>query len=388
MSKSELRPTILLSLILSFRMLGLFMILPVFSLYAGRLQGTTPTLIGVALGIYGLTQALLQMPLGMLSDKLGRKSIIVTGLIVFALGSVVAAKSYSIWGVIIGRAIQGAGAIGSTVIAFLADLTKPQNRTKAMAISGMTIGFAFFIAMIIGPLLNHWIEVSGIFWVTAGLALLGILLLIFIPHAPKPTIHSDVEPKQKYFKNILFNSDLACLNLSIGILHAILTACFVVIPFLLTHSLGLRSNQQWLFYLIVLLFAFLLIIPAIIRAEKHQQMRFFLLLAISALVISPVLFWLFRMSLLGFFIALLMFFTGFTFLESCLPSLVTKLAPQQARGTAMGIYSTNQYAGIFLGGVLGGSIYQHFGALGVFGLSSILALVWLIIIYRGLRTLH
>src|SRR3989344_45494 len=234
-----------LAAIMSFRMLGLFMILPIFSLYTATLKGANPTLIGLALGIYGLMQACFQIPLGLLSDRWGRKPIIASGLLIFVVGSVIAALSHTIFGIILGRALQGAGAVGSAILALVADLTPDEDRTKAMALMGITIGFSFLLAMILGPLINATFHLSGIFWIAAVMGMTGILFLFWlIPQPPHLVTHQDVETVPSQLKNVLKNTQLLRLNLGICVLHSILTALFVAIPMLLTNQLQLSEHHQ------------------------------------------------------------------------------------------------------------------------------------------------
>jgi predicted MFS family arabinose efflux permease len=375
----EKQATFSLAAIFAFRMLGLFMIIPVFSLYAHQLQGTTPFLVGIAMGCYGLTQALLQVPFGMWSDKLGRKPIITLGLILFALGSVIAALSHTITGVIIGRCLQGTGAIGSTVIALLADLTSEQVRTKSMAIVGIIIGTAFSLGMVLGPVLNTWIKVSGIFWLTAMLAVCGLVILYyFVPTPEKIIIHPDAETVPANLPSILRNKKLLQLDFSILISHAILTATFVVLPVVLQNNAHLSEAHQWWLYLPVLLLAFISMPPLIILAERKYPNGIFLVCVIG-MGIAELLFWLWQHSIVGIALALWLFFTTFTVLEAILPSKVSKTAPAQSKGTAVGVYSTCQFLGIFLGGCLGGWFYGHYNAAMVLLVCATLAVVWILI---------
>lgn len=366
--------------IFAFRMLGLFMILPVFSLYTNKLAGATPTTIGLALGIYGLTQALFQIPFGMFSDKIGRKPVIAIGLLIFVAGSVLAAMSKTIDGVIIGRALQGAGAIGSTIIALVADLTTVENRTVAMGIIGMTIGFSFMIAMVFGPMLNAWIGLSGIFWLTAVLGLFGIVILyVSVAKPPKLIFHRDAEPVPALFKSVLKNIELLRLNFGIMILHATLTATFIAVPIVLANMAGLREEHQWYLYLPVLVLAFIFMFPLIIVAEKKRKMKQIFLVCITALLISQLGLWFLHKSIFIISSLLFIFFTAFTVLEASLPSLVSKIAPAASKGTAMGVYSTWQYLGIFIGGTVGGFVFSKFHALGIFVFAVLLCAIWLLI---------
>ena len=377
MFTKERSATLSLATIMAFRMLGLFMILPVFSVVAEQLPGATATLVGIALGIYGLTQALLQMPFGMLSDRIGRKPIITVGLILFAIGSVVAACSHTIYGIILGRALQGAGAIGSTTLAMAADLTRDENRTKAMAFMGLTIGFAFSLAMVFGPIINTWFHLSGIFWVTAGLAMIGILLLYTSVPTPTRITHQNTKTDPVRLKAILKNPQLLRLDAGILLLHAMLTALFIAIPILFTRLLQLTETQQVLLYLVVLIFAFLTMVPLIIIAEKKRKMKPIFILAICTLVITQLLLLFFQRSTIGITIILLLFFSAFTLLEASLPSLVSKISPIRNKGTAMGLYSTSQFLGIFIGGSLGGWIYGQYHIEGLFIFCALLGLIWL-----------
>ena len=368
-----------LALIMAFRMLGLFMILPVFSVHATTLKGSTATLMGVALGIYGLTQAILQMPFGMLSDRIGRKPIIATGLVLFTLGSIVAAMSHTMYGMILGRALQGTGAIGSTTLAMVADLTRDENRSKAMAMMGLTIGAAFSVAMVFGPILYSWFHLAGIFWTTAGLAVIGLLLLITIPTPAKVILHPDVELEPKSIRGIFKNKQLLRLNWGIFSMHAMLTATFIAIPILFTRVLGISQVQQIITYLVVLVLAFVTMVPLIIISEKKRKLKSIFLLAIATLFVTQGFLFLLHDKALAIAILLFFFFAAFTLLEASLPSLVSKIAPIRHKGTAMGIYSTSQFLGIFIGGSFGGVILGDFGLDGIFIFCAIIAIVWLII---------
>lgn len=370
-----------LGVIMAFRMLGLFMILPVFSVQATHLAHSTPFLIGMAIGIYGLTQACLQIPFGMLSDKFGRKPIITIGLIIFAIGSLIAATSTSIYGIILGRAIQGGGAIGSTCMAMIADLTRDENRSKAMAFVGMMIGFSFSIAIVLGPIINDWFHLSGIFNTTALLAILAIILLFTcVPTPPSLEGHTAVnQPKQHPFKIVLGDLQLVHLDISIFLQHAILTLLFIATPILLTQRLGMTSNQQVVFYLVIFSCAFVAMLPGIIVAEKKRKMKKIFLWAIALLLISQTLLALLPISPLVCTLMLFLFFTAFTLLEATLPSMVSKVASIHNRGAAMGVYSSSQFLGIFIGGILGGWVLTHFGFLSLFLTGALLALIWMLL---------
>ncbi|MGH8397248.1 MAG: MFS transporter [Gammaproteobacteria bacterium] len=375
MTGTERRASLSLAGIFSLRMLGLFMIYPVFAVWARRLPDATATTIGLALGIYGLTQALFQIPFGFLSDRIGRKRIIAAGLILFAIGSVVAALSHSIYGIIFGRLLQGAGAVGSAVLALAADLTREEHRTKAMAIIGMTIGASFGLAVVVGPILNGWIGVPGIFWLTAVLAVLGIgVLYVLVPQPVVSRVHREAEPVAALFKRVLTNRELLRLDFGIFVQHAILTASFLSVPFVLKQA-GIVLHHQWYVYLPVLVVSILLMVPLIIMAERGRVKSVFLA-AVALLAVSQLMLLFGHTSLPLVLLAILVFFTAFNLLESTLPSLISRVAPAEAKGTAMGVYSSSQFFGIFVGGALGGWLQGVWGLAGVFGLCSVLAGLW------------
>lgn len=379
MNHSEKRATYAIAGIFSFRMLGLFMILPVFAPYGQKLLGSTPFLMGVALGIYGLGQAVLQIPFGMLSDKIGRKPVILFGLVLFAIGSLIAAMSPSIVGVIIGRLLQGAGAIGSTCTAFVADTTNDENRSKAMALIGMVIATSFFLAMIFGPLFASWIGVSGLFYLTAFFAVCGMLLTLLVPKPKKLQFHADSEMDLSFLNSILKNKALLRLDLGIFVSHAILTATFVSLPLILLQYAHLDVSKQWLVYLPALTVAYVAIFPMIIISEVKRCLKQALLIAVFVLALSQLGLWAFHTSALSIGICLFFFFTMFSFLEATIPSLVSKIAPAKNRGTAIGVYSTCQFLGIFFGGLFGGYFTSHHELTAVFLFSAVLAGIWLII---------
>lgn len=362
------------------RMLGLFLILPVFALYAEGLEGVTPTLVGLALGAYGFTMAMLQIPFGWLSDRIGRKPVITAGLLIFAVGSVVAAMADSIWGVILGRTLQGAGAIAAAMMALLADLTREEVRTKAMAVVGMTIGASFTVALMAGPLLGAWVGVDGIFWLTAVLALLGIAVLyLFVPDPDHLSQHRDVEAMPGEFGRILANVQLLRLDAGIMLLHAIMTALFIALPFVLRDHLGFPAIEHPWVYLPVLLVAVLFMIPLIIVAEKKGHMKQVFLLCIGLIAAACMLLAVWHDSLVSVVAGLLLFFIAYNVLEATLPSLISRMAPVDAKGTAMGVYSTSQFFGAFIGGAAGGWCYGMFDVRGIFFASAMIAILWLFI---------
>lgn len=377
MTPTERTAVFSLSTIMALRMLGLFMVLPLFSLYASHLADATPFLIGLAMGIYGLTQALLQIPFGALSDHFGRKKIITLGFCIFAVGSAIAAMSHGIWGLLIGRALQGAGAIGSTLIALIADLTQPTQRTKAMAITGITIGMSFSLAMVIGPILAAWIQIQGVFWLAVLFSLIAILILYSIVPTPATIVQPiETESKWRQWLTLLKDPALSQLNISIFLLHLIFTASFVVIPISLFKDLALSSHQQWWLYLPALIIAFLICMTCIRIAEKKQKIKYFYIAAIITFIIAESILSLYANNLLLSAFSLLLFFSAFTLLEAFLPSLVSRTAPAHRKGTALGIYSCSQFLGIFIGGTVGGWLYGLFNTSAVYLFCAILATLW------------
>lgn len=379
MTATERRAAISLAGIFGLRMLGMFLILPVFALYAATLPGgDNHTMVGLALGIYGLTQAILMLPFGMASDRWGRKPVIIVGLAIFALGSFLAASADTLPGVLLGRALQGAGAISAALTALLADLTREEKRTQAMAFIGSTIGFAFAFSLAMGPLFYQWIGVPGMFAMTGVLALLAILVIRYYTPDPGPVaFHSDAEASPARLPDVLRNRELLRLNWGIFALHAAQMAIFVVVPFALVDAGGLAAEQHWKVYLPVLLASFALMVPAIIMGEKRGALKVIfvaaivlMLLAQIGLALSMHLFW-------GLVAALFAFFVAFNVLEASLPSLVSKIAPPEAKGTAMGVYNTSQAFGLFFGGLAGGWLAQHQGYAAVFVFCAVLMAVWL-----------
>jgi len=381
MTPLEKRSIAGLSGIFALRMLGLFMILPVFSLAADQYSGATPMLIGLAIGAYGLTQALLQIPFGMLSDRIGRKPVITIGLLLFAAGSIVAASADSIYIVIAGRLLQGSGAIAAAIMALTADLTRDEHRTKAMASIGISIGLSFSVALAAGAALENWIGLSGIFWATALLSLVGIAVLhLWVPSPTRCVNHRDVEPVPQQFLNVFRNADIMRMVFSIMILHMLLTASFFALPIALFEQAGLAKSQHGLIYLPVLIAAFISMVPFILIAEKRRKMKPVFIGAVIVLGLAQIGWSVLSSSLVGLLICLWLFFTAFNILEASLPSLMSKLSPLNNKGTAMGIYSSAQFIGAFIGGISGGLIYSQFGVSGVFIFGSILTLVWLLFI--------
>ena len=376
---SQIRTTLLLALLFSFRLLGLFMILPVFSLYASSYQGNTLFLMGVAIGIYGLTQALFQLPFGFLSDRFGRKPLIVIGFLLFAIGSLIAGFTQHIYGLILGRALQGSGAIGSTLLAMTADLTSEKYRTQAMAIIGISIGASFSIAIMLGPWLAASHSISSIFFLSFIFALLGIILTFLLP---SPHIQHPLGfLKKKYFK-FLFEKKILAFNMSILCLHFILTANFIVIPILLLKQFHIEKSNQYLFYLPLLVFSAISMMIILRKSEKNSKNLRLFKITVAFLCLSQAGLTFLNFSFLFLFIHLFLFFTALNLLEAILPSLLSMYAPAEGRGTALGFYSTCQFIGIFLGGILGGYTYGQFSLMGVFLLGFIVNIFWLLSILK------
>jgi len=388
MTPFELRATSGLAAIYAVRMAGLFMVLPVMVLYSDLLPGATPLLMGLALGIYGLTQALLQIPFGILSDRIGRRPLIAAGLLLLILGSVVAAMAETVHGVILGRALQGAGAVAAVVLALTADLIAEERRTRALAVIGLTIGLTFTVAMVLGPLVDRWYGLAGIFWLTAALGIVALLLLFFwVPRPVRSLPHPDMVPVPGGLRLVLRDPELMRLNAGIFILHTMLSANFLVLPLMLVTGLGLPSEQHYKVYLPVLVLGFLLMIPAVIRAERRRALKPALLGAIGVLVLVQGLLP-FAGHWLTLGLALIFFFAAFNLLEAAMPSLVAKFAPVAEKGTAMGVFSTSQFLGIFAGGMLGGALLTHAGQTAVFGLGLAGAFLWLLIAGTMARPSH
>ncbi|HBI22295.1 MAG TPA: MFS transporter [Legionella sp.] len=365
--------------IYSFRMLGLFMLIPVFSVCATELKHATPELIGMALGSYGLSQGLLQIPFGMLSDRVGRKPMITLGLMLFACGSLLGAYTDSIYGMIFARILQGTGAIGSVLMALLTDLTPDSARTKAMAVIGVTIGLSFSLAMIISPAMTHYFGLHGIFYFTTLLAVFGLVLLhTAIPTPIKEPFQIPHDLLVHQFKQSLQNLHLQRLNAGIFFQHLMLTSTFFAIPMILQQHVKLgHLTEQWHFYLPLMIGSFLAMLPFIILAERKQQMKAVFIGSVIVMGLSQFILAYNYSNWLLICTMMFVYFIAFNILEANLPSLVSRFAPSSSKGTAMGIYSSSQFLGIFAGGALSGVIYQSAGFQGIFIINGCISLVWL-----------
>ena len=378
LAAQERRAGVSLAMIYAFRMLGLFMIMPVFALYTEELAGATPFLMGLALGIYGLTQAVLQIPFGMWSDRIGRKPVILIGLLIFAAGSLIAGSAESIEGIILGRAIQGAGAIAAALMALAADLSREEHRIKMMALIGVSIGASFALSMVLGPMVNGWIGISGIFYGTAVMALVGIaILFLFVPDPADSHFHRDAEVEAQSLSSVLKDSQLLRLDFGIFTLHFVLMCVFLVLPLILLHEYAVEAANHWQIYLPVFVLSLIIMVPFIIIAERKQAMKPVFNGAIVGLIVATLLL-LNSASFELTVLALVIFLAGFNLLEASLPSLVTKTAPATQKGTAMGIYSSSQFLGAFAGGSLGGYAHQHWGISGVFITVIVVLTIWLL----------
>ena len=381
MTGRERRAVGSLALLYCFRMLGLFMVLPLLALYASDLADATPTMIGLALGIYGLTQAILQIPFGWLSDRIGRKPVIIFGLLLFALGSVIAAMADSMNGIILGRTLQGSGAIASTVMALVADLTREEQRTKAMALVGISIGLSFAVAMVLGPVVASVGGLAGVFWFTAVLAAVGIgivILLVPTPHSATGD-HQEEGARLGFIGRGLVDAGLVRLNFGVFVLHFILVACFLVLPGVLEQTFGVDREQHWMVYLPVLLLSIVGMVPLMILAERGKRPRQMFLLSI-ALIFAAIGVLGFTATNLLFYGGLWLFFVGFNYLEATLPSLVSKTVFAGGKGTAMGVYSSCQFMGAFAGGAGGGWLLDHLGSGVLTGVCLALAAGWWLVV--------
>lgn len=386
MTTMERRVAMVLSGVFATRMLGLFMVLPVFSLYAETLGGFSPLLAGWAVGIYALMQSLLQIPLGRLSDRIGRRPVIIGGLVLFAVGSIVAALSDHIYGVIAGRALQGMGAIAGAVMALAADLTREEHRLKVMAMIGGSIGASFALAIVLGPILNGWFGVPGIFWVTLGLALIAIVLVqVYIPRTTTARFHRDAEVEWAWLGRVLGDGQLLRLNIGVLVLHLVVTGTFFSLPLVLVKQHDFAADHHWQVYLPALLVSIMVILPFIFLGERRRMLRQVFSGAVIILLLASLGLWQLAGGQWGVVLLLVfLFFIGFNLLEASLPSLVAKFSPPAHRGTSMGSFSTFQFLGAWLGAMIAGWVSGHYSPGLVFAVNAGLVALWLILLL-GMR---
>ncbi|MFT6409187.1 MAG: MFS family permease [Arenicella sp.] len=379
LNRLERRSIAALASVYGLRMFGLFLILPVLAIYAEQLQAS-PMLMGIALGVYGITQAIFQIPFGIMSDKFGRKPVILFGLGVFIFGSLVAAFSTTIEGVIVGRALQGAGAIAAAVLALTSDLTRENQRTKAMALIGMTIGLAFILALIASPWLEFFIGVQGLFIMTAILAVGSMLLIVKVVPTPVQSRNLEVKAVPRKMLELLKNPQLIRLDFGIFILHFVLTAMFVVVPIMMLERLGLETRDHWQVYIPALLGSIVFMVPMIILSGRKNLLLGVFLAAICILLLAQVLLMRSPSTLMALTLCMFFFFWGFNLLEAMLPSMVSRLAPAACKGSAMGVYNTFQFLGVFFGGFIGGVIYGNIGTSAVFVVCAVMLLIWVCLV--------
>jgi MFS family permease len=385
MTPRELRASLSLASLYAFRMLGLFLILPVFAVHAHTLPGgADPLMVGLVLGIYSLTQGLLQLPFGMASDRLGRKPVILFGLALFALGSLVAANATDIVETVLGRALQGTGAISAAVTACIADNTRDSQRTKAMALVGASIGLTFAVSLVLAPLLYGWVGMSGIFHLTGVLAVAGMLIVwLAVPELAGPPAASVLPDgstqRRTAFRTVALDRELVRLNIGIFALHLVQMAMFVVLPAWLVERAQLPLADHWKVYLPVVIASFAVMMPPITWGERTGRMRAVFLGAIVLILASQLGYAAQPVGLWPFAVLLLVFFAAFNVLEASLPSMVSRLAPPDVKGTALGIYNTTQALGLFAGGALGGWVSSRFGGAAVFFLCAGAMIAWLLV---------
>ncbi|WDD98677.1 MFS transporter [Thalassomonas actiniarum] len=378
LNKIEKKAAFSLAAVFGLRMLGLFMILPVFAVYGTQLAGYSPVWLGLAIGAYGLTQAMLQIPMGILSDKFGRKPVILAGLLVFLLGSIVAAMSDTIYGVVFGRALQGMGAIASAVLALAADLSREEQRPKVMATIGMFIGLSFTVAMVFGPIVAQLFGLSGLFWFTAALTVLAMLMIQFmVPQSVHKAPRGDNVAVTGQLNSLFRHGQLSRLNIGVFVLHMALTACFVTLPKQLIDS-GLALEQHWQLYLPALLGSFFFMVPFMIIAIKKQKEKQMFVAAVALLTLSLLLFWYLPSSFVVLATLIVLFFIAFNYLEATMPSILSRLAPAGVKGSAMGIYSSSQFLGAFAGGLIGGAVSTAYGEQSIFLVMAVLSLLWVV----------
>jgi predicted MFS family arabinose efflux permease len=385
MNPSELRASLALSSIFALRMLGLFLILPIFSLHAkGLPDGDNATLVGLTMGIYGMVQAFFHIPLGLLSDRYGRRVIVAFGLSLFIIGALIAASHDDLWWIMFGRAIQGAGAISAAISAWVADLTREEVRTRAMALIGGSIAISFALSVVIATPLYHALGMPGIFWMMAILGCISLwVALQFVPTASVPVLSAPngVRGHLNQLKKVFQNPELVRLNIGVLILHTSQVALFLVIPRLL-DEVGLPIADHWLVYLSVLVASLIIMMPMMMQAERKNRLALLVKVSIGLMCCAQLYFAVVLIgqwsSILSLCVGLLIFFIGFNLLEALQPSLVSRYAGEN-RGAGLGIYNTTMSIGLFLGGILGGWLYGSWGPNSIFYVDIGLLMGWLII---------
>jgi MFS family permease len=376
MSPLEVRAGASLAAVYGLRMLGLFFILPVLAVHAPKMRGGDDLrLVGIALGIYGLAQGILQIPFGMASDRWGRKRVLYIGLLVFAAGSFLGIAADDIWTAIAARALQGAGAVSSVAMALAADLTREQHRTKVMAMIGSMIGLMFALSLVGAPLLYRSIGLEGLFALTGVLCLAAIAVVKYLVPEPPPPAR---KPGRGALRDGVLDPELLRLNAGIFILHIVLYAMFVVVPPMVVRA-GLELPDHWKLYLPVVLASFVLMVPAILYADRRNRSKPVLVAAVALLLGAEALFGALDAGLAGLAALMLAFFVAFNVLEALLPSLVSRLAPAEGRGVAIGVYNTTQTLGVFFGGLVGGWVAKYYGTTAVFGVCTALVVIWLLL---------
>jgi len=384
MSRAEVRAGASLAGVFGLRMLGLFFILPVLAVHAPKMRGGDDLrLVGVALGVYGLAQGILQIPFGLASDRWGRKRVLYAGLLVFAAGSFLGIAADDIWTAIAARALQGAGAISSVAMALAADLTREQHRTKVMAMVGSTIGFMFALSLVGAPLLDRALGLEGLFGLTGVLCLVAIAVVKYL--VPDPPAALPKKADRGALRDGVLDPELLRLNAGIFILHIVLYAMFVVVPPMVVRA-GLELQDHWKLYLPVVLASFVLMVPAVLYADRRNGSKPVLLAAVVLLLGAEALLGALDAGLAGLAALMLGFFVAFNVLEALLPSLVSRLAPAEGRGVAIGVYNTTQTLGVFFGGLLGGWVARYYGTTAVFGVCTALVVLWLLLAL-GMRSM-
>ncbi|MYD78091.1 MAG: MFS transporter [Gammaproteobacteria bacterium] len=378
LTKFERNTIATLSSVLVMRLIGLFMILPVLALYTNEFTHGTPYLIGIALGIYGLTQAIFQVPFGTASDRWGRRPLIVLGLIVFAIGSVVAALSTSIFGIILGRALQGAGTISAVVLAMVGDVVREPQRPKSMALVGVSIGTAFTLSLMLGPLLDSWVGIRGLFWIAAALAAVGVLMVLTLLPS-KIKVDSNQTEQHTETKTGLFDRELVSLYVGTMAIHMVMTALFLAFPIKFIEVSGFARDEIWKVFVPVLLTSVLVMVPLIRYSSKKKQSGQVMILGGLVLLVAQGVLHVGSLdgAMMMLVLGLWLFFVGFNTLEALLPSTTVTKAPEKMRGTVMGIFNACTFIGAFLGGVFGGLVYTRHESAGVFLLAALVILIWL-----------